>query len=134
MNKMQKQVQEFHEAFGITVGKFIGMRDADMRASLIREEAIETLDAIEAGDMVESLDGLCDLIYVCLGTAVAWGIDLEPFFDEVHASNIAKQGGPMREDGKQLKPEGWKPPRIKELLDERLLAQDALHGVAGRIR
>jgi len=46
------------------------------------------------------------------------GIDLMPFYEEVHRTNMAKLGGPKREDGKQLKPPGWEPPRIGEILKE----------------
>lgn len=45
-------------------------------------------------------------------------INLGPFFQEVHRTNMHKLKGPKREDGKQLKPEGWKPPRIKALYDK----------------
>lgn len=69
-------------------------------------------------DLVEAIDGMCDVLVVTYGTAVDFGVDLEPFYDEVHRSNMAKAGGKRREDGKVLKPEGWQPPRIKELLDE----------------
>jgi predicted HAD superfamily Cof-like phosphohydrolase len=40
------------------------------------------------------------------------GVELEPFFDEVHGSNMKKVGGRVRGDGKQLKPEGWRPPDL----------------------
>lgn len=43
------------------------------------------------------------------------GVYLAPFFKEVHRTNMHKLEGPKREDGKQLKPPGWKPPRIEEM-------------------
>lgn len=46
------------------------------------------------------------------------GIDLYPFYEEVHRTNMAKLGGPKRADGKQLKPDGWQPPRIAEMLSQ----------------
>lgn len=152
MHKTQMQVENFHVAMGQTVGETPAIRDADLRASLILEEAIETVVAIVgskkalalvekvhgqvqdqlfrpggkgmAPDLVEAIDGLCDLEYVLQGTAVAFGIDLEPFFDEVHQTNLEKVTGEVRSDGKRLKPPGWKPPRIKEMLE-------ALPGYAG---
>ena len=47
---------------------------------------------------------------------MTWGVDLDEIFAEVHRANLAKAGGPVRIDGKILKPEGWKPPRVRELL------------------
>lgn len=72
----------------------------------------------------EVIDAICDIIVVLHNTANAMGVDIEPFFDEVHRTNLAKWGGPIRpEDGKRLKPSGWQPPRIKEMLEE-LLAKE----------
>jgi predicted HAD superfamily Cof-like phosphohydrolase len=110
-----------------------------MRARLIREEAREFLHAagcivvhgvcnttwlaqVNDSDWPEMIDAICDLLVVTYGAANAMGIDIEPFFEEVHRSNMAKVGADgkvvMREDGKVLKPEGWKPPRIEKLLKE----------------
>lgn len=113
----------------------------DLRAKLIIEEALETAAGIVGSatahqlavdeiskqlyekpvrprDMAETADGLCDLIYVALGCAVEFGIDLAPLFEEVHRTNMAKEGGATRPDGKILKPAGWQKPRIAELLRE----------------
>ncbi len=49
--------------------------------------------------------------------AAALGVDLRPFLMEVHRTNMHKLTGPKREDGKQLKPPGWKPPRIGAMYD-----------------
>lgn len=62
------------------------------------------------------IDAMCDLIVVIHNTSNAMGIDLELFFDEVHKKNMEKQGGPKRDDGKQLKPEGWTPPDHESIL------------------
>lgn len=118
MNKMQEQLVEFHKVMDLAVGTRPAMLTPELRANLIEEEARETVEAIRRGDMVEAIDGMCDLLYVTFGTAVDFGINLEPFFDEVHRTNMAKVNGPIRaSDGKRLKPEGWQPPRIKEMLD-----------------
>lgn len=89
----------------------------ELRISLITEEVNETLMALEQDDLVEIADGIADSIVVLLGTAVTYGIDIRPIWDEVHRTNMAKKGGPVREDGKKLKPEGWQPPDIKKILD-----------------
>jgi len=94
----------------------VEIRRPELRAKLVEEEASEAAQAIRRGDLVETIDGLCDVIYVCLGVAVEMGIDLSPFFAEVHRTNMAKEGGGKRGDGKILKPAGWQQPRIAELL------------------
>lgn len=116
MDKHQAQVAEFHRALDIPIGETPELRRVDLRCALIAEEAQETVEAAEAGDIVGAIDGLCDLIVVALGAALEWGVDLEPFFDEVHRTNMAKVGGPVRADGKKLKPEGWQPPDIAGIL------------------
>lgn len=92
------------------------IRRPELRASLIEEEAAETIVAIRSGDLVEAIDGLCDLLCVVYGAAAEFGVNLAPYWDEVHRTNMAKQGGPVRADGKRLKPEGWTPPNIEGLL------------------
>lgn len=116
MNRMQALIEEFHHKFGHPVGMNPHHGRKELREKLIREEAQETCDAILAGDMIGIADGIADLLYVAIGTAVEYGIDIEPIFDEVHRANMAKVGGATRADGKTLKPEGWKPPRILEEL------------------
>lgn len=109
-------VHSWHEKFGVPIGNSPAIRRPELRAALIEEEARETCEAIRRGDLVEAIDGMCDVIYVICGTAIEFGLDLHPFFAEVHRTNMAKDGGSTRSDGKILKPEGWQPPRIAELL------------------
>jgi predicted HAD superfamily Cof-like phosphohydrolase len=113
---VQDDVRAFHEALGIPVGESPAIRRAELRATLIEEEATETCEAIRAGELVEAIDGLCDLLCVTYGAALEFGVDLAPFWAEVHESNMAKAGGPVRADGKVLKPEGWQPPDIAGVL------------------
>lgn len=126
MNKMQEQVEAFHRKFDHVIGTSPQISRPNLRVKLIRSEAKETCDAIEAGDLVEAIDGICDLLYVAIGTAVEFGIDLEPFFDEVHRSNMAKDGGGKDADGKSLKPPGWTPPDIKGELERQSLKTNSI--------
>jgi predicted HAD superfamily Cof-like phosphohydrolase len=117
MHSVQRDVMDFHLAVcEIQDESTPAIRRPALRAELIREEARETVEAIERGDLVEAIDGMCDLLCVVYGTAAEFGVDLEPFWDEVHRTNMAKAGGPVREDGKRLKPEGWQPPDIAGVL------------------
>lgn len=118
MNDWQKMVQEFHEKFELPCNKYAPFRNWNLRCGLIAEELHELYEAIDDCDIAESVDALVDILYVTIGTAVEWGIDLDPIFKEVHRTNMLKEGGKVREDGKILKPEGWEKPRIAELLEE----------------
>lgn len=92
------------------------MRITELRLDLIWEE----MEELEAAAYVDDLEGIADacadLIYVVIGTAIAYGIDLNKVWEEVHRANMAKLTGPKRADGKQLKPEGWQPPDIRGVL------------------
>jgi predicted HAD superfamily Cof-like phosphohydrolase len=114
----QDDVREFHEALDIPVNSTPKIRRHELRADLIEEEAAETCAAIRAGDLLGAIDGLCDLLYVVHSSALEFGIDLDPFWSEVHRTNMAKVGGPVREDGKRLKPDGWTPPDLAGVLRE----------------
>ena len=83
--------------------------------NLIIEEYNEFRDAIAAQDDAEQLDACFDMIWVIIGYMKARGWDCERSWDEGAQSNLSKidQVTGMvkrREDGKILKPDGWKPP------------------------
>lgn len=121
---VQRDVEAFHRALNIPIADTPGIRRGELRAELIREEAKETVKAIQRGDLIKTIDGFCDLLCVIHGAALEFGIrDLSPFWDEVHRTNMAKVGGPVREDGKVLKPEGWTPPDLERVLVD-VLAKD----------
>jgi len=73
----------------------------------------------------EVIDAICDCIVVLHNTSNAMGVDIEPFFDEVHRTNMQKAEGPLREDGKRLKPPGWKPPEIEKMLRNLIMTGEA---------
>ncbi len=113
-------VAEFHRTFDLpgpaTPDLALEQFPGELRISLIQEEAGEFAEAVRERDLPEIVDALCDLLYVTYGAAVALGIDLEPFYAEVHRANMSKAGGYRREDGKWMKPAGWQPPDIEGLL------------------
>jgi len=115
-----EDVLAFHKAFEMTINgtpTVPSAEDRTLRMSLIREEAQEFFDATANQDFDEVADALADLIYVAIGAAITWGIDLRPVWDAVQRSNMAKVGGSKRADGKWLKPAGWQPPDIKSALE-----------------
>lgn len=130
-HRVQSDVYDFFRATGLVVGDTPAIRCPQVNADLILEEARETAEAItgrpvyiEYGDgepereqsLAGAIDGLCDQLATIYGAAITFGIDLAPFWAEVHRTNMAKAGGPKRADGKLLKPEGWEPPDIAGLL------------------
>ncbi len=123
MANWQGDVLKFHKKFGCHIEETPTIPDEktqELRKSLIKEEVSETIKAIDEKNLELIADGIVDTIVVLLGTAVSYGIDIEPIWDEVHKTNMAKSGGGTREDGKILKPKNWQPPNIARLLEEQI--------------
>jgi predicted HAD superfamily Cof-like phosphohydrolase len=120
MNEQQRMVLEFHREFASRRVERPSLEGypAQFRVQLLEEEVAELAEALQAGDLIETIDALCDILYVTYGAAVEAGVDLEPFFAEVHRSNMAKRGAKLREDGKLLKPDGWTPPDLRRVFRE----------------
>ena len=92
-----------------------------MYLSLIDEEVGELVEAVAANDKVEQLDALVDILVVTMGAIRAGGFDGEGAWKEVMDTNFAKidaETGKVRkrEDGKVLKPEGWKAPELAQFI------------------
>lgn len=115
MNQAFRDVRDFIEKFAQPIDQPLhtdGGHLKAMRMLLIAEETEELADALFRNDRADVADALADLIYVAIGAAITFGIDLRPVWQAVQATNMAKEGGGVREDGKILKPEGWQPPDI----------------------
>lgn len=89
----------------------------DLMLKLIQEEKAELDDALHAKDIIEVADALVDLEVVIHNASLYCGIVTQPLFDEVHRSNMTKDGG-LRTDGKILKGFNYSPPRLEPLLKE----------------
>ena len=116
----QQMVRQFHLKYECTVhdDRFTPdatMEERDFRKSLITEEYKELMRAMDAQDAVEIADQLADLTYVILGTAVAYGIDLDRVFAEVHRSNMTKVP-PGKHNSKPLKGVNYERPQIAQIL------------------
>jgi predicted HAD superfamily Cof-like phosphohydrolase len=135
---VRDQVLEFHQKIGQPIVETPAVPNDErirLRARLVLEESLEFLDAlfdtIDSIDTVRTainhiignaivkvhfpaaVDALADIDYVVEGSRIEFGVDGRPIAAEVHRANMEKQGGPRREDGKVLKPAGWKPPDIE---------------------
>lgn len=120
MHKAQKQVLDFHKKYGHLIGKFPIVPDDKtllLRSRLIVEEAAEFVIAASRSNLDEMCDALADLLYVVYGTAISLGVDMEPVLNEVHRSNMTKDGG-KEGSGKTMKGVGFAPPRIAEALQQ----------------
>ena len=122
-----------------------------LRATLILEEALETIDALgfvvkvkslyndctierdvveciphgDPPDLVEIADGCADTIVVSTGTLISCGVPSEPLLELIDASNLAKYSGDykIRPDGKVIKPTSWKKPDIASLLQNQPVSE-----------
>ena len=99
-----------------TVDSFNELQYA-MYVKLIDEEHQELLEATLSDDQVEQLDALIDILVVTIGAIHSMGADAEGAWKEVMMTNFAKidkDTGKVRkrEDGKVLKPIGWKAPEL----------------------
>lgn len=120
MTSYFEDVQAFHRRFGFpSPDTFLGGLPPEawaLRMRLILEELAETAKAYSIGSLDEFADGLADLVYVVLGTAVETGIPFDAIWSEVQATNMAKLGGSVDAGGKLMKPPGWKAPDIASIL------------------
>lgn len=107
-NPFDVMVEQFNRKYGHVVNGFPARRPSagvvKLRRDLIEEESIETTDALDAilsylegteeplsdEQLALVLDGICDAIYVLVGTAQALGLPLAAGFAEVHRSNMTK--------------------------------------------
>lgn len=105
----------------------VGFGDQDspvrtLRRNLLIEEFAEWQDGEYEDDLVETVDGLLDIIVIAWGSLLAYvGEDkAKAAAAEVVRSNLAKvigEGLPIfREDGKVIKPPGWTTPDIKKAI------------------
>ena len=91
--------------------------------NLISEEISELEEAVGTGNKVEQLDALIDILVVTIGAIHSMGADAEGAWREVLRSNLAKideSTGKVikREDGKVLKPHGWKAPDLLPFINK----------------
>lgn len=87
-----------------------------MRSWLMVEELGEVLEALANQDEVALLDGLADLMYVIIGTAVQFNLPLAEAFDAIHASNMTKASNPMKVGYKNTP--GYKSPNLAKILEK----------------
>ncbi|MDO4263440.1 MAG: hypothetical protein Q4C67_04510 [Deinococcus sp.] len=133
-------MRSFHAAIGEPAPQQPALPSAGLlriRRTLLDEEWAEVqeeLDLLEArlaagearepaAELHRLAHELTDLLYVTYGTLVQLGIDPAATFAAVHQANLGKVGGPLRADGKLLKPPGWQPADVRSVLERLSQAQ-----------
>jgi predicted HAD superfamily Cof-like phosphohydrolase len=115
----------FMEAAGQTTHIF-NWDQAKLYAKLIKEEyeefrraasRVEKTGAIDPHELTEMIDAAFDLVVVAKGFIHSLGIPIDDLMAHGWESNLNKidpETGTVRkrEDGKVLKPEGWRPPNF----------------------
>lgn len=144
-----RRIREFMQRAGQQTPSVPTTPDADtrvLRAKLILEEALETVEALGVEvtvgtgdgrsvavtgehhltfqangdvDFEGVVDGCADISVVTIGTLVAFGVDDEVVLEEVDGANLRKfaPGSYVRDDGKWMKPPDWRPPDIMGVVE-----------------
>jgi len=124
---LEDMVREFHVKYGHLVNSSptttISPVVKDLRLKLINEEYIELIEkGLEKDNLVEIADGIADLVYVLIGTALSYGIPFDRVFREVHRSNMTKTPSKAYEGQKYgaVNPKGpdFIPPHVWRILFE----------------
>ena len=128
LSLLTADIHEFHEKFRLLYDgppKTLEGDLLDFRVKFMQEELDEYEEAAAEGDLEKQLDAIIDLIYVALGTLLLQGLlpAFAPGWNRVQAANMAKVRTELVEDSKRgstfdvTKPEGWKPPTHKDLIE-----------------
>lgn len=111
----------FMRACGQTVGGK-NKEQFELYKKLIGEEVNEFYEACDKGNVPEMFDALIDIMVVAIGAGHSAGFPMEDGWDAVQISNLRKinpETGRVekREDGKILKPIGWRGPNLQRILE-----------------
>ena len=122
-NNWAQDINKMHQKFGVKEWFEANKDNKDLmdkylkfRLAMCKEELDETMDAIDARDPEEIVDGLIDMCVFAIGTLDVFGIDANRAWDAVYGANMAKNVG-IKEGRPNpfglpdlMKPEGWEAP------------------------
>jgi predicted HAD superfamily Cof-like phosphohydrolase len=120
-------VYDFHRKFDLPHPDhpvLLNWDDFMFRFRFMSEELGEMIDAQEEEDIAGIADGLADVIYVALGTAVMMGLPFDRIWQAVHDANMRKVRADHADDTRSVrkhkldvvKPEGWKAPDVEGII------------------
>lgn len=113
---IDEEFEELQEALGVGYEPVLDSFGQEM----LDEQGytqFELLHKHEHFDETKAVDAICDLLYVIFNLCEELHINIEPFFNEVHRSNMTKLPGALSPTKKIMKGSGWEPPRIAEMLE-----------------
>jgi predicted HAD superfamily Cof-like phosphohydrolase len=112
-------VSEFTELMLAMCGLPVDDEAASRSKASLTAQIVSELNFAEPEhvNLAEIARQVADLHYVLSGTSLTYGFPEDEVIAEVHRANMEKVGGPKRDDGKQLPPEGWTPPDIAAILE-----------------
>lgn len=116
---MIQKVKEFMTASKQTIKEtpIVG-RNGSTRFKLMQEENREYFDAIQENDLIGVLDAVVDMMYILNGTILSHGLQdvFEEAYNRVHDNNMSKKPFKKNVHGKVLKPIGFKPVDLSDLI------------------
>ncbi len=128
MEDVFKKLEEFHEVFGIDIGKPISVPNSSQHTlhyNLLQEELLEFKEACEEGDIVKIADALADMQFILSSVVIEHGLHdiFEDLCLEVCRSNMSKRNPDgtveRRKDGKVVtRGENFFRPNLKGILDK----------------
>lgn len=114
-----QMVDRFHRKFKLPRGHLIAPLPSDTRAllriRLMSDELSELIEAMQLHDYEKIAKELADVLYTVYGTAVEYGIPMDPVFAEVHRSNMTKSPA-LDPGGKLLKGDDYEEADLKNIL------------------
>jgi predicted HAD superfamily Cof-like phosphohydrolase len=128
-SKLEQNVRSFHHKFQHPSPSKPQIPSAEwryMRINLVREECEELVEAMRSGSLVKIAREAVDMIYVCFGVLIAYGLPVNACWGIIHRANMIKDV-PEGNHIKPIKGTGWIEPDT-ELMHaiERSRAGDAL--------
>lgn len=89
-----EMIEDWRLTFGLPVHKtvqtLIEQDDINLAQSLVTEEYIELMEAVDASNVIEIADGIGDMLFVLIQLANIYGIDVYKVVKAVYDSNMSK--------------------------------------------
>ncbi len=117
---LEEALETIQKGLGVTVSLDIDQGNHSQSFEINNNQLTFATSLTQQFDMIELIDGCCDVAVVSTGTLSACGIPDTPFQNEVNKNNLMKfgPGYVIRDDGKILKPPQHIPPDIAGILNQ----------------